>query len=192
MASSEIIEAGLTQIIGLATELLLGRYALPAPAHPDNVLAQHEAGLLAKYGNILKNAPHHRSSEVNKQVLPHGQRIVEAVGHRLAYDAAAAAGISPDILALYQSYIMKFDPAWYSENLGITIAKQEELEADALDALLPQIESLLKGLDVDKYVSAPIAAEESWEEFRAGLELFDGEGHIELGLPEGNQTSAHL
>jgi len=98
----------------------------------------------------------------------------------MAYDAGVAAGLSPDILAMYECHVMKYDPAWYVENAGLNISKQEELEADALDALLPQVESLIKGLGVEQYVAAPIASDESWQEFVEGLELFDGEGKVDL------------
>jgi len=62
--------------IRLATELLLERYEMPASTNPNSLLARHEAGIISKYRDLLHAAPHHRSQEVNKRVLPHGQRIV--------------------------------------------------------------------------------------------------------------------
>ncbi|KAF8148429.1 acyl-CoA dehydrogenase NM domain-like protein [Crassisporium funariophilum] len=167
--------------IRLATELLLERYELPQTTNPSSLLARHEAGLISKYRNVLNSAPHHRSPEVNNFVLPHCQRIVEAIGHRMAYDAAVAAGVSRDLVDLYVSSIIQLDPAWYVENLGLSVKNQEELQAKALDAILPNVETLIQGLGVDRYVAAPIASDKSWDAFVDGLELFEGDGHVQLG-----------
>ncbi|KAF8159221.1 acyl-CoA dehydrogenase NM domain-like protein [Crassisporium funariophilum] len=166
--------------IRLATELLLERYELPQTTNPTTLLARHEAGLIEKYRGILASAPHHRSPIVHERVLPHCQRIIEAIGHRMAFDAAATAGVSPGLLDLYVCSITQLDPAWYVENMGLSVNRQAEIQSQALDVVLPQVEALVQGLGVDKYVSAPIVSDKAWDSFVDGLELFEGRGHVPL------------
>lgn len=96
----------------------------------------------------------------------------------MAYDAAVSAGVSPDLIDLYVASIIQLDPAWYSENVGMTIDRQAELQAKALDAVLPQVEVLIRGLGVDEYVSAPIVSDKAWDSFVDNLELFKGNGLV--------------
>ena len=160
------------------------RYELPQTTNPSSLLALHESGLLEKYRNILIRAPHHRSPETNKFILPHCQRMVEAIGHRMAYDAAVSAGVSTDLIDLYVASIVQLDSAWYSENVGLTIKSQEELQGKALDAVLPQVKELIRGLGVEEYVSAPIVSDKAWGSYVDSLELFKGDGFVLLSDPD--------
>ncbi|KAI0259308.1 hypothetical protein BC834DRAFT_974354 [Gloeopeniophorella convolvens] len=56
--------------IRLASELLLGHYTLPRTAYPENLLAQHEAGLFSQLRSQLAATGHHRSAEYNTTILP--------------------------------------------------------------------------------------------------------------------------
>ncbi|KDR69575.1 hypothetical protein GALMADRAFT_128519 [Galerina marginata CBS 339.88] len=176
--------------IRLATELLQERYELPESANPSSLLARHESGLLEKYRHILNRAPHHRSPEVNNFILPHCQRIAEAIGHRMAYDAAVSAGVSPDLIDLFVASVVQYDPAWYSENAGMSIKTQEEMQAKALDAVLPQVEQLIAAFGVDTYVTAPIVSDKAWNSFVDSLELFEGDSVV--ALPHESLLRAHL
>lgn len=129
---------------------------------------------------------------MNKFILPHCQRIVEAIGHRMAYDAAVSSGVSPDLIDVYVASIVQLDPAWYSENAGLSIQSQEELQAKALDAVLPQVEDLIRAFDVDAYVSAPIVSDKAWNSFVDGLEIFKGDGFVSLPVQEDGLLRAHL
>ena len=154
------------------------RYELPQTTNPSSLLARHESGLVEKYRNILIRAPHHRSPEANKLILPHCQRMIEAIGHRMAYDAAVSAGVSIDLIDLYVANIIQLDPAWYSENVDLTIKSQEELQGKALDAVLPQVEEFIRGFGVDEYVSAPIVSDKAWSSYVDSLKLFKGDGSV--------------
>ncbi|KAF9056772.1 hypothetical protein BDP27DRAFT_1373213 [Rhodocollybia butyracea] len=47
--------------------------------------------------------------------------LVDAIGHRMAYDAAVEANLSPDIIALYEIGAIKNDASWFvkfSSGLG--------------------------------------------------------------------------
>lgn len=166
------------------------RYELPQTTNPSSLLARHESGLIEKYRDILIRAPHHRSPETNKLVLPHCQRMIEGIGHRMAYDAAISAGVSLDLIDLYVASIIQLDSAWYSENVGLTIKSQEELQGRALDAVLPQVEELIRGLGVDEYVSAPIVSDKAWSSYVDSLEVFNDNRSVLL--PGQDVPRAHL
>ena len=112
-------------------ELLLGRYKMPPPADPNSLLARHEAGLFEELRDIIKDVPHHRSAEVNRLVLPHCQPVMEAIGHRMAYDAAVAQGVRPCLIDLYVANVVRCDPAWYAEHAGLGRRAQQEMETKA-------------------------------------------------------------
>ncbi|KAJ0413496.1 hypothetical protein BJY00DRAFT_296816 [Aspergillus carlsbadensis] len=170
--------------IRLASELLLGRYSVPPPKDLDNPLAQHEAALFAEGQQHLQQmGGTHRSEEFNRHILPVSLPLVQAVGHRMAYEASLEAGIDPRLLALYESGAMLEDSAWYAEQGNISRAAQRELEAQAADALLPEMESLISALGVEKYSSAPMSSGERWNEFVAGLESFGGEASLDMMDP---------
>jgi acyl-CoA oxidase len=165
---------------GLAMELLLERYELPRPTDPKSLLALHEAGLLSKYREVIRAAVHHRNQEVNNYVLPHCQRIVNAIGNRMAYEAAKAAGVSSCLVDLYLSSVIQSESAWYVENLELGTTRQEKLQADALNAVLLQVEKFIQGLNVEDYLkSVPIISDARWNSFVQGLEAFDGNGKIQ-------------
>lgn len=106
----------------------------------------------------------------------------------MAYDAAVSAGVSTSLIDLYVARIIQLDPAWYSENVGLTIEKQAELMANALDAVLPQVEELIRGLNVDEYVTAPIVSDKTWDAFVDSLEMFEGNGFVQLPVIDANQS----
>ena len=68
------------------------RYKLSQTTDPSSLVARHAC-------------PHHRSPETNKVILLHCQRIVEAIGHRMVYDAAVSVGVSIDPIELYVASI---------------------------------------------------------------------------------------
>lgn len=100
----------------------------------------------------------------------------------MAYEAAKAAGISSSLVDLYVWTVIQSDSAWYVENVGLGIARQEKRHADSLDAVLPEVETFIQGLDVEEYLeSVPIISDGRWNEFVQGLETFDGNGEIQSG-----------
>ncbi|KAI0819334.1 acyl-CoA dehydrogenase NM domain-like protein [Trametes gibbosa] len=171
--------------IRLVNELLLGRYTLPPPANPDALLAQHEAGLFARLRALIHGVPHHRSAEVNRLILPHCQPAMEALGHRMAYDAAVAQGVRPALVDLYVASVVKLDAAWYAEHAGIGWEAQQAMETRAQDAVLPVLGELVKEMDVFPYVNAPIVSDERWDAFVDGLATFEGNARVELFEPRG-------
>ncbi|KAI0633863.1 acyl-CoA dehydrogenase NM domain-like protein [Trametes polyzona] len=170
--------------IRLVNELLLGRYTLPPSTDPSSLLARHEASLFAELRAIVQGSQqHHRSENVSRLVLPRCQPMMEAIGHRMAYDAARAQGVRPALVDLYVAGVVKLDGAWYAEHAGLGRAAQLEMEARAMDAVLPMLGELVAEMDVFAYVSAPIATEERWGAFVDGLKMFEGTAEVDLFAP---------
>ncbi|KAI0292233.1 acyl-CoA dehydrogenase NM domain-like protein [Multifurca ochricompacta] len=151
--------------IRLASELLLGRYAIEPSRYPDSLLAQHERGLFSELRAILAAAPSHRSSTYDRDVLPRSLPLIQAIGHRIAYDAARAAQVDPPLLDLFEAASVLLDEAWYVENLGVSRAELREREARAIEAAFPHLEEYLSRMDVAPYVVAPIVSEDRWQRF---------------------------
>lgn len=163
--------------IGLAAELLLGKYEMPPAQNPSSLLARHEQGLFsecrAAAAQITTSSDNHRSVEFNNAILPRCQSLIEAIGHRMAYEAALAAGIDADLLALFEADCILQDPSWYVQNADLPREAQFERESKALTAVLPRLESLLDGTGAEEYVDAPILSQTGWEAFEASLEVFE-------------------
>ncbi|KAK2748311.1 hypothetical protein FQN57_000969 [Myotisia sp. PD_48] len=160
---------------GLATELILGRYRMPAPRDPTTLLAKHEAGLIAAAREQIKKFKGgHRSEVYNNYILPRCKAILEAIGHRMAYEAAQEAGLPADILSLYVTSALETDMSWYIEKQEITRAHHGELENAALDSMLPRIETLLEETGAGPYCTAPIASLDDWAGFCETLPCYTG------------------
>jgi acyl-CoA oxidase len=167
--------------IGLTSELLLGRYALEPPRYSNSLLAQHERGLFLELRAALSAAQSHRSSAYDRQILPRSISFVQAIGHRLSYDAARAAAVDAPLLDLFEIASVLQDEAWYVESLDITRAELREREARAIEAVFPRLEEYLARMDVAPYIVAPISSDEKWELFVNKLQTF-GETNGKWGM----------
>jgi acyl-CoA oxidase len=164
-------------------ELILRRYAIPPSANSDGLLARYEASLFDELSATLASAPHHRSDVVNRSILPRCRAFVEAIGHRMAYDAAVAAGVSPALVDLFVARAMKLDPAWFVEEAGIGRAAQATMEESALDAVLPHVERLVGDFGAEPYLTAPIVSDAAWDTFVEGLPVYRSAEHGQDSLP---------
>ncbi|OBZ66991.1 Acyl-coenzyme A oxidase 2, peroxisomal [Grifola frondosa] len=186
--------------IRLVTEILIGRYEMPPSINPTSLLARHEAGLFKELRETIASVPHHRSSEVNRLILPHSQAMVEAMGHRMAYDAAVAAGVRPCLIDLYVANAVKLDPAWYAENAHLGRRAQADMETKAMDEVLPLLGTLVREMDVIPYITAPIVSDELWSAFVGSLQVFKGNGKVDvfheqgpdLFTPDAEMVRSHL
>ncbi|KAF9069416.1 acyl-CoA dehydrogenase NM domain-like protein [Rhodocollybia butyracea] len=156
--------------IRLAIELGLDRYALPQSKYPDTLLARHERYLMTELKEALQTPSHrHRDDNVDRLVLPKCQALIEAIGHRMAHDAALEADVMAELIDVYICSIVKLDSAWYSETGAASRQKQAAMEVAAHDAVLPHLLTLVQGMNVTPYVTAPIVSDEAWEAFVSGL-----------------------
>ncbi|KAL4924190.1 putative acyl-CoA oxidase [Aspergillus undulatus] len=170
--------------IRLASELLLGRYEIPPPRSPDSPVARHETSLFAEARETLHSINGtHRSEECNRNILPLSLPLVQAIGHRMAYEAAVKSSIDPRLIALYEAGVILEDSAWYAEKGNINRQVQREMEAQAVDALFPHLERLVAETGAEAYSTAPMASSKRWDEFVAGLEQFRGDATVDVLRP---------
>ncbi len=142
------------------------------PRYPDCLLAQHEKGLFSELRAALAILLNHRSSAYDRKVLPRSLSFIQAIGHRLSYDAARAAGVDSPLLELFEIASILQDEGWYVECLGMTRSELREREACALEAVFPNLETYLARMDVAQYVVAPISSDEKWKLFVDTLQTF--------------------
>ena len=143
--------------------------------NPKSILAQHEAGLFEEARTVVMGlGAGHRSEAFNRLVLPLCQPLVEAIGHRMAYDAAVKFKVPQDLIDLYVANSVKHDASWYIEHAGFTRRKVAELEDKAASAVLPQLDALLEGTGAGPYIHAPIVSDEAWAAFVAKLPHYGG------------------
>jgi hypothetical protein len=129
-------------------------------------------GLFSELRTVLAVAPSHRGSTYNRKILPRSVAFIEAIGHRLSYDAARAAGVDAPLLGLFEIASVLQDEAWYVECLGTTRAELQEREACAIDAVFPHLEEYLARMDIEPYIVAPITSDEKWKLFVDRLPTF--------------------
>ena len=166
--------------IGLTSELLLGRYEFEPSRYPNSLLAQHEKGLFSELRAALAKAGSHRSSAYDREILPRSLSFIQAIGHRLSYDAARTAAIDTPLLDLFEIASVLQDEAWYVECLGMARSELRKREEYALEAVFPRLEEYLARMDVAPYVFAPISSDERWKLFVDTLQTF-GAASSELG-----------
>ncbi len=97
---------------------------------------------------------------------------MQAIGHRIAYEAARASQIDGPLLNLFEIVSVLQDEAWYVECLGMTRAELREREARAIEAAFPRLDEYLARMDVAPYVVAPIVSDEKWKQFIGTLQTF--------------------
>lgn len=159
---------------------------MPESRNPGSLLAQHESGMMAELRGLMGPVSHHRSTDFDRQVLPLCQPLVEAIGHRMAYDASVEKGVPSDILDVYIASVVKLDVAWYVENTDLTRLDIRNMEATSIDALEPRKAQLLDVIDVEPYITAPIVSDEKWQDFIEGLETYAGDVVFNSAIPVGN------
>ncbi|SJL04020.1 related to acyl-CoA oxidase [Armillaria ostoyae] len=157
--------------IRLASELLQGRYAVPAPLYPQSLLAQHEKGVFEECRALAKKyGP--RSTQYADYILPRSKDLVEAIGHRMAHESAVAEHV-PQILAdIYEVFAIKKDIGWYLEAGLLTRARIADMENAAMISAFPNMNEWVDGMGVAPYAKAPILSEASWDNFVDNMYTF--------------------
>ncbi|PFH57598.1 hypothetical protein XA68_14805 [Ophiocordyceps unilateralis] len=163
--------------IRLASELLLGRYAVPKAADPTTLLAQHEAGVWKEASDVLAGiraeGGTHRSDVFNARILPRARNLIQAIGDRMSYEAAVLSEkISPAMLELYETTCVLGDISWYVENLGCSRAALHSRHAAAVESLLPSLDEMLEATGAGAWATAPMLSAEEWKKWADGLTVF--------------------
>lgn len=161
--------------IRLFSEVLLGRYKLPPPTHPDTLLSQHSTGIIKRCRELLSGfADGHRSDSFNNLILPQCEPGVTAMGHALSYSYALDAQVPQPLLDLFECYVIRLDPLWYAENVGLTDASLREKEDRAVREALPHLQEYVDTLNVRKWVTAPVTSDENWDQWVGQLSVQQG------------------
>ncbi|KAL4957007.1 acyl-CoA dehydrogenase NM domain-like protein [Aspergillus filifer] len=170
--------------IRLASELILSRYKVQPPTDPKSALARHETSLFEEaQESLYAISGTHRSETYNRNILPRSLPLIQAIGHRMASEAAVSAGLDPRFIALFESGAILEDSAWYAEKGGIDRAMQRAMEASAADALLPDLEKFVAETGAEGYSTAPMASDKHWDELVAGLKEFSGGAEVDILSP---------
>ena len=126
--------------------------------------------------------------QVEATILPLCVPLIQAIGHRMAYDAAMEASVDPTLINIYLSSVILSDPVWYSEahdpEVRLSNSEQLEMQLDACTKGAARLEEWLEKLEVEPYVLAPIVSEEKWIAHEQTLETFGElqDPKIELNL----------
>ncbi|KAF8189522.1 acyl-CoA dehydrogenase NM domain-like protein [Mycena galopus ATCC 62051] len=162
--------------IRLATELLIGRYALPPSKYPNSLAARHEAGLFKECREELVNkmGSQHRSDAFNRLILPRCKDLVEAIGQRFFYEAAKETGLEQAVLDVYEAGIVKHGSAWFAVHAGMDGPAQAAHEDEAITAAMPHLERWLQWSGGKDYALAPIMTQSRWDAFVRRFDFYRG------------------
>lgn len=154
---------------------------MPPPRYPFSLLAVFETGLFQHARDIVNSlGGAYRKAEFNTRILPRCQTLVEAVGHRLAYEAALDAGVASELLDLYEAGVVLHHSGWFVENLALDTETQFNMEMQAMNSILPRIGDLLNATGAEPYCTAPIVSDEAWMEFTRSLEVHHGNARMDI------------
>lgn len=136
---------------------------------PECLLAKHELGPLTEARRKLDSiGREHRNMAANNLLLPRCRPLVEAIGYRVAYEAAKAAGIEQDLLDVYEASILRHDLSWYIENRVITRDIHWKMETAVMTRVFGRLDKLFDKMRIDEvepYITAPIVSDEKWAVF---------------------------
>ncbi|EXM12914.1 hypothetical protein FOTG_18612 [Fusarium oxysporum f. sp. vasinfectum 25433] len=162
--------------IHFISELLGEKLGLPQARNRLSRLAQRENKLMIDMKSRLEmigGYKEHRRPAFDRHILPRCRLLAEAIGNRMAYEAAETSGLSPDVLTLYEGICMCDD----LNNLPVMgpqcRADAQSQSSEQYNNVLAQIRSeSASRSDLDDYVTAPIMSEESWGSFTSSLHAF--------------------
>ena len=164
--------------------MALGRYSPPPTVNPSSLLAQHEKGLLQEFRTELRAAEgQHRDNTVNQKLMPRCLQLVEAVGDRMAHEAAIAMNVPQSLIDLHEAGAVLSDLAWYVENVGVRRLHWMEKEQAAITSIIAHLGEHLGMAGVAEYAQAAILNEDNWGQFTRSLRVFSGNGHYDPFVP---------
>ncbi|KAK1966808.1 putative acyl-CoA oxidase [Colletotrichum sublineola] len=146
-------------------------------ADPTTPLAMYEKGMLEEVTNKLAMASGAsgslRGAFYNNSILPRCRSIVEAIGQRMAYEAAQAqSDIPPQVLNLFEKSCIQEDPAWFVEHGYGSLSRLWDDEEQAYCDLLPRLPSLVDRANARAYITAPLIDETAMKSFISALPAF--------------------
>ncbi|KAF8992116.1 hypothetical protein BDQ17DRAFT_236872 [Cyathus striatus] len=182
--------------IRLVADILLGKYDMPQPADASSLLAAHEEALIQECREDMfsQSGSLDTKESFNKYVLPSCQKIIEAIGHRVAYEAAIEAQLPQYMIDLFVAGVIRTDPSWFLETKKLSRRDISEMEQRGIEKAMPHLEELLNGLDVRAYITSPIISDKAWEQFEQELPRLGGTESGACGnhFLLGSATRSHL
>ncbi|KAF6808256.1 hypothetical protein CSOJ01_07669 [Colletotrichum sojae] len=182
------IAEGDTQVLCIrpASEILFGKYALPEPRDGSSPLAQYETGLFEEATlKMFSMDGAQRGESFNAHILPRCRNLVEAIGQRMAYEAALhSEDESPEVLDVFVMSCMREDASWFVQHGNRTraqICDDEEKAYGKLLPMLPMLPELVERTGAKDYITAPIVDEDSLKNFVLSLQTFGGKNEAVLG-----------
>ncbi|KAK0461918.1 acyl-CoA oxidase [Desarmillaria tabescens] len=156
--------------IRLASELLQEKYSVPAPLYPTSLLAQHEQGVFEE-ARVLAKKYGARSKQYADYILPRSKDLVEAIGHRMAYESALVEGIPTVLADIYEVFAIQKDVGWYLESGLLTRARIADMQNAVMTNAAENMNKWVEGMSVAKWVKAPILTEK-WDDFVDSMYTF--------------------
>jgi len=145
----------------------------------DCLLAKHEAGVWEEARVMVASLKDKdfRGEEFNALILPRCRDIIRATGHRMAYEAAAAASsdkVTQEALRLFECICVKTDLSWYCQS-SRDFNRVAFFARDALAGkeALPELQAYLTQSKEAHLPRVPIMYEETWAEFIRDLPTFE-------------------
>ncbi|KAK7583003.1 hypothetical protein V3481_012297 [Fusarium oxysporum f. sp. vasinfectum] len=160
----------------LLGEKLGEKLGLPQARNRLSRLAQREDKLMLDMKSrleVIRGYKEHRGPAFDRHILPRCRLLAEAIGNRMAYEAAETSGLSPDVLTLYEGICMCEDLNHLPAMGPQCRAGAQSQSSEPYNNVLAQIRSeSASRSDLDDYVTAPIMSEESWGSFTNSLHAF--------------------
>ncbi|KAF8992126.1 hypothetical protein BDQ17DRAFT_1332500 [Cyathus striatus] len=166
--------------IRVATDIIMGKYELPPATNASSLLAKHEATLIQEYWEemLSQSDSENKYAAFNKHILLSCQKIVKAIGSRIAYKAAIEAQLLQYVIDLFIASVIQMDLLWFLDTRVLSRRDIAEMELKGVGQAMPNLEALVNGLSVRVYITSRIVSDRAWEEFQRRLPLVGGE---ELG-----------
>jgi acyl-CoA oxidase len=120
--------------------------------------------------SFLHRFMENRGDKYNSLPLQRCQPLVDAIGYRLAYEAALNAGVSSEFLELFTLGVIMQDMSWFTQHLKLSREDIFQQEARVLTKALPTLKKHLADIHIEPYCTAPIPSQDSMNSFVHGLE----------------------
>ncbi|KAK0206764.1 acyl-CoA oxidase [Desarmillaria ectypa] len=150
--------------IRLASELLQGKYSVPAALYPTSLPVRHEKSVFEEALALAKKFGA-RSKQYADYIPPRSKDLIEAIDYRMAHESALVEGIPAVLADIYEVFAIQKDVGWYLESGLLTRARIADMQNAAMTNATENMNEGVNGMGVAKWVRAPILTEKSWDVF---------------------------
>jgi acyl-CoA oxidase len=116
----------------------------------------------------------HRSDGFAQNVTARVRDLIQAIGHRLAYDSVMICGnVRQELIDVWEyNRVLEF-AAWYVEQVGMTNREIHQRHVTDIERTRPHLEAIIQDFDIEKHFnSTPLASNEHEDEFMRDLPKF--------------------